>query len=93
MKNVWRIALILSLALCLLFALIACDSNDGQYVLVTDINGETMTDEEGNIVTALDADGDGQPDETSETTGSDSGSIENAGANNEEGYGPIIRPN
>ena len=70
MKNIWKLSLILTMALCLAIALFACDDKlEEGFVYITDEAGETVLDERGNPATALDEDGDGQPDTgTSETT-------------------------
>ena len=85
MKNIWKIAIALTLVFCLCVAFVACkDKLEEGTVYVTDEAGETILDEQGNPVTAPDENGDGQPDEST---------IHNAGADSETGFGKIIAPN
>ena len=92
MNSVWKIALALTLVFCLCVAFIACrEKPEDGYVYVTDEEGETILDEEGNPVTAPDEDGDGEPDES--TDPGTSGTGINVGEDTDGAkWGKIIRP-
>ncbi len=88
MKSIKRISIMLALLLCLVVAFAACRDEDG-FVYVTDEAGEIVTDTDGAPVTALDTDGDGQPDDSQ----TDTGKFEKAGVNTEDVWGDIVTPN
>ncbi len=93
MNSIMKIAIALTLVLCLCIAFIACgDNNEDGYVYVTDEDGETILDDDGNPVTAPDTDGDGQPDDVESSDEGSGTGIGNDGANDETGWGEIIRP-
>lgn len=97
MKNTWRIAVVAALALCLLMAFVACNSDgDGDTIVyVTDTNGETVTDTAGKPVTMVvestddssSSDSDGQ----SSSTDSNGEHISNGGADT-DGEWSMIYP-
>lgn len=71
-----KLAILLSLALCLTVALISCNDDDWEYVYETDPDGETVTDDDGDPVIATD----------------EKESVKNGGADLDTGWGPIIGP-
>ena len=91
MNGIWKIAIAITLVFCLCVAFIACrDKLEDGYVYVTDEEGSIVTESDGTPVTALDTDGDGQPDPV-ESSDTESGI--SVGEDTDEGkWGAIIRP-
>lgn len=82
-----KLAILLSLALCLTVALISCNDDDWEHVYETDPDGETVTDDDGDPVIATD-------DEGNKVTvpAGEKESVKNGGADLDTGWGPIIGP-
>ena len=100
MKNSWKLAIALAVALCLIMAFVACGRDGDGITYVTDDNGEIVTDTDGNPVTAADTNNNDIPDDSESdassssdtTTEADGSNIANAGADTDDSWGEIHRP-